>query len=183
VTAGRLSLVAVAAAVGVACSDPGVRPETSVAVADSADQKIIGMSTRDFADGIQRAYVQAETAYVYQARQVMDLRQMRTTFFDDQGRQTSVLTAKQGLYTMGNGSLDARGDVVVQSTDGGRLTTEHLIYDKALFNIRSDTAFTYTSPTETLRGAAFESDREFRNVRVVKPRGVQRRGGVELPER
>jgi LPS export ABC transporter protein LptC len=182
VTARRLSLLAAAVVVAVACSDPGVRPGASVAVADSADQKIIGMSTRDFADGIQRAYVQAETAYVYQARQVMDLRQMRTTFFDDQGRQTSVLTATQGLYTMTNGSLDARGNVLVESTDGSRLRTEHLIYDKALFNIRSDTAFTYTSPTETLRGASFESDREFRNVRVVRPRGVQRGPGVELPQ-
>lgn len=177
---GRLALAA-ACALSAACSDPGVRPGASVSVADSADQRIIGMSTRDFNDGIQRAYVVAETAFVYQARQVMDLRNLRVTFFDDQGRQTSVLTARSGLYTLTNGSLDARGDVQVDATDGRRLRTEHLIYDKALFQLRSDTAFVYTASDGTLRGKAFTSDLEFRNVRVVEPTGAQRGAGVELP--
>jgi hypothetical protein len=82
-----------------------------------------------------------------------------------------------------NGSLDARGTVVVESTDGRRLVTEHLIYDRTASQVRSDTAFTYTSPTEQLRGAAFRSDLDFRNVEVDQPRGRQRGPGVELPGR
>lgn len=165
------------------CAEQGMRPSTSLAVADSADQVLYRMSTRVVDEGLQRSYVVAETAYVYQARQVMDLRQLRMTFFDDQGRQTSVLTARQGLYTMTNQSLDARGDVVVESTEGKKLETEHLIYDKGAMQVRSDTTFTYTSPAEILTGAGFTSDLEFRNVVIDRPRGRQRTGGVTLPER
>jgi LPS export ABC transporter protein LptC len=152
-----------------------------MAVADSADQRIIRMSTRIFDGGFQRSYVVAETAFVYQARQEMDLRQLRVTFFDEQGKQTSVLTARKGIYTQTNGSLDARGNVVVESTDGKRLRTEHLIYDKGAMLIRSDTSFVYTSPTENLTGDSFKSDLEFKNVTIDRPRGRQKGEGVALP--
>lgn len=173
----------IAAALGAGCDGQGTRPSSSLAVADSADQVMFRMSTRFTEEGLTRSYVAADTAYVYQTRQVMDLRRLRITFFDERGNQTSVLTARQGTYSPVNGSLDARGHVVVESTDGRRLTTEHLIYDRSGSQVRSDTAFVYTSPTEQLRGAAFQSDLDFRNVEVDKPRGRQRGAGVELPER
>lgn len=176
--------LALALAIGIAaCTDAGVRPGVSLTTADSADQRIVQMSTRVFDDGLVQSHVMAETAYVYQTRQVMDLRQLRVTFFDDQGQQTSVLTARQGLYTMTNGSLDARGAVRVESTDGKLLTTEHLVYDKGALQIRSDTVFRYRSPTETLTGNGFSSDLEFRNVVIEQPRGMQRGAGVPLPGR
>jgi LPS export ABC transporter protein LptC len=177
-TALAAGLLALAAG----CGDQGMRPSASLAVADSADQVLYRMSTRVLDEGLQRSHVVAETAFVYQARQVMDLRQLRMTFFDEQGRQTSVLTARQGMYTIGNQSLDARGDVVVETTEGRRLRTEHLVYDRGAMQIRSDTAFTYVSPSETLTGDGFTSDLEFRNVIVDRPRGRQRTGGVALPE-
>lgn len=182
---GRALLPAAWVAAGVlgGCGDVGVRPGTSLSVADSADQRIVRMSTRIFDEGLQRSFVMAETAFVYQARQVMELRQLRVTFFDEQGKQTSVLTAQHGVYSMGNGSLDARGNVVVESTDGKRLVTPHLIYDKGAMQVRSDTSFTYTSPTESMTGKGFESDLEFRNVTVIEPRGRQRGQGIVLPER
>jgi LPS export ABC transporter protein LptC len=166
-----------------ACVEEGIRPGVSMTVTDSADQKIIEMSTRVFEDGMARSHVTADTAYVYQARQVMDLRNMRVTFYDEQGVQSSVLTARQGMYTMTNGSLDARGGVRVESTDGKLLLTEHLIYDKTTLEIRSDTLFTYTSPTERLTGNGFKSDLDFRNVVIDQPRGQQRGEGVALPQR
>jgi LPS export ABC transporter protein LptC len=123
----------------------------------------------------------ADTAYLYQNAQRMDLRRLRVVFFDEQGRQTSVLTAKQGIYNLSNGSLDARGSVFVESTDGRKLTTEHLIYDKALFQLRSDTTFVYDAPTGRLTGKSFESDLEFKNVGVDRPKGRQRGSGVIIP--
>lgn len=178
-----LAVLAGAALLLGGCAEQGMRPSGSLALADSADQVLYRMSTRVADEGLQRSHVVADTAYVYQARQVMDLRQLRMTFFDDQGRQTSVLTARQGLYTMTNQSLDARGNVVVESSDGKVLRTEHLVYDKSAMQIRSDTAFTYTSPSEVLLGDGFTSDLEFRNVVVDRPRGRQRTGGVALPDR
>jgi LPS export ABC transporter protein LptC len=164
-----------------ACTSDSTKPSLGQVVADSADQVLFKMSTIDSNDGVRRAIVYAETAFVYQTSQRMDLRRMRVTFFDEQGKQSSTLVANQGMYTITNGSLDARGKVQVQSTDGKRLETEHLIYDKTLMQVRGDTAFVYSSPTEHLVGNAFTSDMEFKNVRVQQPRGNQRGQGVIIP--
>lgn len=171
----------VAVVATLACSDQGTRPTTAVAVADSADQVIFSMTTSVHDNGDRRSQVVAETAYVYQNAQKMDLRRLRVVFYDELGRQSSVLTAKQGIYSLTNGSLDARGAVFVESTDGRKLSTEHLIYDKAMLQLRSDTNFVYDAPTGRLTGTSFESDLEFKNVGVDRPKGRQRGAGVIIP--
>lgn len=164
-----------------ACQDQSTRPTAVAVAADSADQVIYQMTTRGYENGDRRSHVTADTAYVYQAAQKMDLRRLRVVFFDETGKQSSVLTAKAGIYNLANGSLDARGSVFVESTDGRKLTTEHLVYDKALMRLKSDTTFVYDSRTEHLRGVGFDSDLDFRNVTVIKPTGFQRGAGVEIP--
>ncbi|MEO8448947.1 MAG: LPS export ABC transporter periplasmic protein LptC [Gemmatimonadota bacterium] len=172
-----LGLVAV-----LGCADQGVRPSASTALRDSADQLLIKMETGIFApDGARKSFVTADTAYVYQASQRMDLRQMRALFFNSEGKQTSVLTAKMGLYTITTGTLDARGNVVVVGNDGRRLMTEHLIYDKTLNQIRSDTNFVYDSKDGHLTGGNFKSDPDFKNVDVHQPKGFERGQGRLLP--
>lgn len=175
------AILAALAVLLVACSEGGMRPSAAINVADSADQVMLRMSTRVFDGSLLRSHVMADTAYVYQTRQEMDLRRLRVVFFDDQGKQSSVLTADRGRYTITTGSLDARGHVVVESTDGKRLETPHLIYDKTAHRLTSDSAFTYTSSTEVLRGRSFTSDLDFRNVTVDQPTGRQRGQGLILP--
>ena len=166
----------------VACADQGVRPSASTALRDRADQLLMKMETGIFGpDGAQRSFVTADTAYVYQASQRMDLRKMRALFFDGQGKQTSVLTARTGLYTISTGTLDARGNVVVISSDGRKLTTEHLIYDKTLNQIRSDSVFVFDSKENHGTGKSFVSDPDFKNVVIDKPTGYERGQGRLLP--
>lgn len=174
-------MFAVALGLVAACQRQGVRPTAARSPADSADQVMFKMDSYMSQDGVRKNYVVAETAYIYQAAQKMDLRRLKVTFFDNTGRQSSVLTARQGMYSITLGSLDARGDVVVVSTDGRRLTTPHLIYDRSAMQLRSDTIFTYVSKTEDLTGKNFTSDLEFRNVNVHQPTGKQRGKGVLLP--
>ncbi len=172
-----VSLVAAAAG----CSSDSTKPTLSRTVADSADQVLYKMSTIESSDGLRRAIVYAETAYVYQATQRMDLRRLRVTFFDEQGKESSRLVANQGLYTMTNGSLDARGAVSVKGVDGKALVTEHLIYDKAALRLKLDTAFVYDTPDSHLVGVSGTSDLEFKHVIVDKPRGNQRGAGLVIP--
>jgi len=175
-------LLAVAALAAGACATDGIRPNAASAPADSADQVMLKMSTDLYNEGARQNYVVAETAYVYQAAQKMDLRQIRIIFFED-GKQTSILTAKRGIYTISNGSLDATGNVKVVSTDGRKLTTQHLIYDKVALQISSDSAFSYDSKTERMTGRRFHSDLEFKYVVTDQPKGVQRSGGLLLDDK
>jgi LPS export ABC transporter protein LptC len=175
---GALTLLA---SLSVACSDAGVRPRPSGQAADSADQMMVKMSTRLTEGGVLRSFVEADTAYVYQSTSTMNLRKFKVRMLDGQGNLQSTLTADSGVYATYSGKLDARGHVLVESTDGRKLRTEHLIYDKSANQIKSDTTFSYESPTERGAGNGFLSDINFRNVQIDQPRGTQRGKGLLLP--
>jgi len=166
-----------------ACADRGVAPVQSAAIADSADQILEQMTTAIVGDGVRKSLVYADTAYIYSDRQVASMRNLRATFFDEQGNATAVLTSKRGEYYMARGTLEAMDSVLVVSTDGTnrRLRSQHLIFDRDQNQIRSDSAFTYESPTETLSGNSFVSDPGFKNVVTRQPRGRQRGQGMVLP--
>lgn len=164
-----------------ACSDTGVRPKGSLQSADSADQIMVKMSTRLTEGGVLRSFVEADTAYVYQNEQRMDLRHFKVRMLDANGNLQSTLTAARGLYATYSGKLDARGQVLVESTDGRRLRTEHLIYDKGANRIEGDTVFSYESPTVKGSGNGFVSDIQFRNVTIDQPKGAQKGKGILLP--
>jgi LPS export ABC transporter protein LptC len=163
------------------CPSGGVTPVATTAIPDSADMVLFGMERGIFEDGIRRALVVADTAYIYQNSQISELRGLQVTFFDGAGSQTSVLTAREATYRMQTESLDARGDVTVVSADGKRLATPHLIYDRLGNQLRTDSTFTFDSPAEQLRGNGFRADPEFTFVAVEQPRGRQREGGLLLP--
>jgi LPS export ABC transporter protein LptC len=166
-----------------ACADQGVEPQTRLFAADSADQFLQGMTTVITGDGIRRSVVSADTAYIYQSRQVAELRGVRVQFYNIQGTMTSILTSRYGHYEINRGTLEARGNVVFTMADGSgrRLTTEHLLYEPAMNQVRSDSAFVYDAPTGVLRGSSFTSDPDFRNIVTNRPRGRQRGEGVPLP--
>lgn len=168
--------------IGTACVDQGVQPTAVMAVTDSADQVMLGMTTVITVDGVIQSRVEADTAYVYQARNLYDLRRMTITFYDAQGAITSTLSAETGIYLPTGESLDARGTVKWTSVD--QLTflhTEHLIYNKGANQLVGDTTFVYQNPNERLTGNGFVSDIQFTNVRVQQPQAVQRGTGAPRP--
>ena len=164
-----------------ACSETGVTPQQSATRADSADQVMTKMITQLTEKGVLKSYVEADTAYLYQNQQLTDLRGLRIRFLDNQGTQESVLTAERGLYYALTGKLDARGKVMVVTSDGRKLRTEHLVYDKTTQSVESDTSFTYESGSEVGSGKKFKSDTKFRNLTIDQPRGFQKGKGVRLP--
>lgn len=165
------------------CADQGVAPAQSAVASDSADQILEQMTTTIVGDGVRKSLVYADTAYIYSNRQVASLRNLRATFFDEQGNPSAVLTAKRGEYFIARGTLEAWDSVYVVSTDGTnkRLRSQHLIYDRDRNEVRSDSAFVYESPTDRLEGNSFVSDPGFRNVVTRQPRGRQRGQGMLLP--
>jgi LPS export ABC transporter protein LptC len=164
-----------------ACSkDRGVQPRRT-AGADSADQVYAGMTTAIVRDGVRQSLVYADSAWMYQARQLFDLKRMTVTMFDSSGARISTIVADKGVYHTREQSLDARGHVVATSSGGKVLRTEHLIYDKNRDQISSDTFFTSTSPQGNISGAHFEADPGFKNVVVNRMKGLQKGKGIALP--
>jgi LPS export ABC transporter protein LptC len=159
----------------IACQDHGVPPRRTVA-ADSADQILSGMSTTISRDGVRESIVTADSTWIYEQRQVSDLKTMIVTMFDSTGAVISRITADKGIYRIRDQSLDARGHVVATSPSGRVLKTEHLVYDTRRNIVSSDTAFTSTSPKLNMSGAYFTADPGFNHVVVTKPKNLQQKG-------
>jgi LPS export ABC transporter protein LptC len=157
--------------VGTACGG-GVRPTATISAPDSADQVLLQMSTYITGEGIVRARVRADTAYMYSNTQSAELRGVHVTFYDDRGAQSSILTAREGTYHTRTGEMEARGNVVVLTTDGRTLRSEVMRYSEAKSEVSSDKAFTYDGPSNHLVGDGFTSDPGFRNVVAKHPRGT-----------
>ena len=155
-----------------ACREEAARPLTVVAAADTADQVIIGFEHFVTSNGIRKATIRADSAYIYTDTQTTDLREVKATFFGSDGRELARLDARQMLYRFQDNSMEALGNVVVEATDVRRLATERLLYDPASDRVSSDRAFTYDAGGQHLVGQGFTTDPSFRNVVTQQPRGT-----------
>jgi LPS export ABC transporter protein LptC len=160
----------------ISCEDSGVKPTTTVQAPDSADQVLEGFSHYVTNEGILRSRVEADTAFFYEPTQVTELHNVKVVFFDVKGAESSTLTARRGTYRWQDGSMEAKGDVVVVSPDGRRLSTSVLRYDNATNLITTDQHFTFDRGEEHLEGNSFRSDPDFKNVVTDRPRGVTGNG-------
>ena len=151
----------------------GTRVTATQAVLDSADQVLIGMTHYVTEAGVQRARVRADTAYFFSGTQKAELRNMHVTFYDQLGRPTSTLTAREGTQYWRTGDMQARGNVVVvRDKDGGTMRTEAMNYNQARNEVSSDKSFVFDAPDRHIVGEGFTSDPEFKNITAKRPRGT-----------
>ena len=122
-----------------ACKTRGHDPVTEVEqAADSADQLMIHLTVYLTAEGVRQAKLEADSGFIYEGSGREDLKTIKVTFFTVNGVQTSVLTARGGVYHMRTGQMEARGNCVVVMTNGARLTSEVLRYDQAKNEVSTD---------------------------------------------
>jgi LPS export ABC transporter protein LptC len=138
-------LGAAAALTALGCSEVQEPPVAArSALADSADQVIFGVSQWITDEGLMRAQLRADTAYIFNEGTRIELRAVNTEFFSSTGAKSATLTSREGTYNTQIGQMEARRSVVVVSVDGRRLTTEQLRFSEQANLITSDSAFTAT---------------------------------------
>ena len=168
---GRATLFGLVAAVAFVAGACGQNSEPPAVAAnpraDSADQVMYGARAILTDKGLMRAELFGDTAYFFDDNTRIELQQVKTTFFTAQGAKSAVLTSKEGTYRT-QGSMEARGNVVVISEDGRRLTTPQLRYDQGRNEISSDSAFVLTEPGRRVEGVGFVSDPNMKNIRIQK---------------
>ena len=164
-----------------ACDDNKATPVVRrPAIADSADQVMYGTRFNLSDNGLARAELTADTAYFFNDNTRVELRNVDATFFTTSGARDAYLTSKRGTYNSRVGSMTARGDVVVITEEGRRLTTPELKYDQQLNEIASDSAFVLTEPGRRLEGIGFRSDPNMQNVQILRTKSGST-GAVTLP--
>ena len=168
----RTRAAVLAAATVVAATACNSKPTTGLAASnalpDSAEQVMYGLRNQQTNAGVRKSVLFADTAYFYNDNTLVDLRRVRIVFFSATGDSNAVMTGRTGRYDTRLQRVEGRGDVVVTSTDGRRLTSPHLVYERSVNQITSDTNFTFTEPGRTLEGIGFRSDPQLRNVQVLK---------------
>ena len=162
-------LAASAAAAAAACSSKATTGlAAAAALPDSAEQVMFKLRLQQTTAGIRKSMLFADTGFFYNDNTLVDLRHVRLVFFSAAGDSNAVMTGRTGRYDTRTQRVEGRGDVVVTSTDGRRLASPHLVYERSVNQITSDTNFTFTEPGRTLTGIGFRSDPQLRNVQVLK---------------
>ena len=153
----------------------GTRGTTAIGTAaDSADQVMFGVKQRLTKDGVQQAYLKADSALVYETSGRADLRKVTVNFFSPEGVQMSVLTSLTGIYYMRTNQMSATGSVVVvRTSDGARLQTDFLEYDPQKNEVRTTRPFVADNGPRHIEGDhGFTCDPGFTNCTVQGARGT-----------
>lgn len=92
-------------------------------------------------------------------------------FFDQQGRHTSLLTARRGKVNDATQDFVAYDDVVVVSDSGSTMKTDSLFWTNADRTIHTNAFVDITSPTEHIMGQGLVSDQDLKNYRIFRVTG------------
>ena len=163
------------------CSGPDRGVASIGAAADSADQVMMGLRQFLTKDGVRQAYLQADTAFLYDASGRADLRHVHVTFYSVEGVQMSVLTGNEGTYWTRTNQMSARGSVlVVRTADDARLRTDFLEYDPAKNEVRTDRPYVADKGQQHFEGNGFVCDPGFTNCTTQGARGTA--GTLVMPK-
>lgn len=170
----RLASLCLCAFVTLAGCESGKGVANVATAADSADQVMFGLRQRLTKEGVQQAYLRADSAFIYEASGRVDLRNITVTFFSQEGVQQSVLTAQSGTYWMRTNQMSARGNVVVvRTSDGARLKTEVLHYDTNKGQVTTDQPYVADKGTQHVEGdKGFTCDPGFTTCTTQGARGT-----------
>jgi LPS export ABC transporter protein LptC len=165
----------------VSCGKPKHDAVAAVeAAADTADQLLIRMTHFITQDGVRKAFLEADSAWLYENAGHTDLKKVRVTFFGLAGDTSSVVTSMRGTYDTRTGRMEAIDDVVVLLSNGGRLTTSILRYDQVKNEVSTDQPYVYRGPDQNVEGpAGFVTDPSLSKFRTSRARGAG--GSFTLP--
>jgi LPS export ABC transporter protein LptC len=176
-----LGLAAVVPAL-TACGGSGHGVASIDAAADSADQVMWGVRYYLTDQGVRQAFLQADSAWEYEATGRVDLKHIHVTFYSAEGVQESVLTGDAGTYWTRTNQMSARGNVVVvRTSDQARLRTDFLEYDPNKNEVRTDRPYVADKGDRHMAGVGFNCDPSFVNCHTTGARGSA--GQLVMPER
>jgi len=141
------------------------------ALADSADQILFDVRSPITNSGVKRGEMFADTIFVFRDQTLFVMRRVRANFNSELGAPNGTLRGDRGTYDLRTQTLEGYGNVVVTSTKGERLSSNHLKYNQALNEIASDSAYTLVRNNETQRGIGFRSDPNLNVFRCLRSCG------------
>lgn len=127
------------------------------------DQEVTDFVLTETDAGHPQWTLYAKWAATYTARNVVVARDIRVDFFDEKGARSSELTAREGEIQQATRDMTARGDVVLRTTEGTRMTTEEMHFRNREQLITSERLVRVEREGDALEGVGFSSDPNLRH--------------------
>ncbi len=124
------------------------------------DQEVDDFALTETDEGRPQWKLYAQHAATYSARNLTTANGIRVDFFGDDGKRSSTLTSREGEINNRTRDMTARGNVVLETTEGTRLTTEVLRYlnQRQKIVVPDDQLVRVQRAGDVLTGYGFESD-------------------------
>jgi len=148
------------------------------------DQEVQDFVLTETDAGLIQWKLYARNAAIYEARNRILVRSVRIDFYNELGKKSSELTAREGEINQLTRDMTATGHVVLQTTEGTRMSTEQMSFGNRNQKVTSDRLVRVERAGDVLSGYGFESDPElthFEFKRQVSATVRTRSGGVLTP--
>ena len=132
-------VVALAALLACGCGGPSQEPRGDGAPPSGPEQTFVNLMLRESAGGRLEWELRASRATRSRAGGPTSMDSLRVDFYEGRPEVRSVLVSDSGRVDLQKGILIAMGHVVVTTTEGHRLETEELFWDRKNAKVRSDT--------------------------------------------
>jgi LPS export ABC transporter protein LptC len=109
----------------------------------------------------------------------VDLQSVEITYYGDDGRRT-VVTADVGLYDVAGRNATLRGNVIVETSDGGRVETSAVHWDQDEEKLSGAGEVIITRGDSIIRGKGFELLPENETLKILEVTGIVREGDMNL---
>lgn len=149
--------------VSLAACDQARRAVPGAASGELPDQEVSDFMVTETDAGKPEWTLHARSAAMFNARNVLVARGVRIDFYDEKGNRSSTLTAREGEMHQVRRDMVARGNVVLQTTEGTRMSTESLRFLNESQKIVSDDFVRVERQGDVLTGYGFESDPDLKH--------------------
>jgi LPS export ABC transporter protein LptC len=135
--------------------------------ADSADQVFYGVEAPLESGGVKRGTLFADTMYVMNDQTRFNFRMGRIEFNTALGVPDGSMRADIGQFDRRQEQLEGWGNVIVRSADGRVLKSPHIVFNRQLDKIWSDTTYEYTEPGRVSTGKGFETNQKMTRTKCL----------------
>ena len=129
------------------------------------DQEVSDFALTETDQGTPQWKLYARYAATYNARNLIVARSIRVDFFDEKGVESSELTSREGEIKLQSRDMTARGNVILQTREGTRMSTEEIHFLNREQRIVSpiEQMVRVERAGDVLTGYGFESDPDLKH--------------------
>lgn len=151
------------------CGSPSMTPGNATATADMPDQEAWNTTVYLVQDSLQQAIVHAgrRRRYVAGKQAIID-EGLHAEFFDETGKLSSTLDAREGIIDEVSHNMLVTGQVVVTSVEHGTLKTDSLRWIESERRIVTDAAVRIMTARDTITGEGFEGETSLKRWKILR---------------